>query len=299
MQNKILLTGATGFLGSHLLKRLIAAGADVVILVRETSNKERINNLEGFSTFTINQQLSNINALFEMYHIDTIIHLATEYGRNSPYSSVLESNVLLPIRLIEAADKNKLNLFVNTDSFFSKFQDYSYLREYIMSKKIFIDYLKTLSDLQVFNLQLEHIYGEFDSKTKFITSLIERMFVNEKFIELTEGSQKRDFIYVSDVVDAYMTVLTNTKVLGQYVDFEVGTGSSISVKDFVSQIHQIMGSKSELLFGALPSRVNEIQDSKANSLVLCKLGWSPKFITETAIKRIVTVEKYRETQNEK
>jgi nucleoside-diphosphate-sugar epimerase len=299
MQNKILLTGATGFLGSHLLKRLIAAGADVVILVRETSNKERINNLEGFSTFTINQQLSNINALFEMYHIDTIIHLATEYGRNVPYSSVLESNVLLPIRLIEAADKNKLNLFVNTDSFFSKFQDYSYLREYIMSKKIFIDYLKTLSDLQVFNLQLEHIYGEFDSKTKFITSLIERMFVNEKFIELTEGSQKRDFIYVSDVVDAYMTVLTNTKVLGQYVDFEVGTGSSISVKDFVSQIHQIMGSKSELLFGALPSRVNEIQDSKANSLVLCKLGWSPKFITETAIKRIVTVEKYRETQNEK
>ncbi|RTY83457.1 NAD-dependent epimerase/dehydratase family protein [Flavobacterium sp. LS1P28] len=291
MQNKILLTGATGFLGSHLLKRLIEAGADVLILVRETSNKERIKNLEGFSIFTINKQLSNIDALFEMYSIDTIIHVATEYGRDLPYSSVLESNVLLPIKLIESADKKKLNLFVNTDSFFSKFQDYSYLKEYIMSKNIFTDYLKSLSGIQVFNLQLEHIYGEFDSKTKFITSVMGKILVNEKSIKLTEGSQKRDFIYVLDVVDAYLVVLANKQVLGQYTEFEVGTGSSISVKDFVSKIHQIMDSKSDLLFGALVGRINEIKDSKANNLNLCKLGWKPKFTYETAIKRIVSLEK--------
>jgi nucleoside-diphosphate-sugar epimerase len=291
MQNKILLTGATGFLGSHLLKRLIEAGADVVILVRETSNKERIKKLEGFSTFTINKQLSNIHELFELYSIDTIIHVATEYGRNLPFSSVLESNVLFPIKLIESADKNKLNLFVNTDSFFSKFQDYIYLREYIMSKKIFKEYLKSLSDMRVFNLQLEHIYGEFDSNTKFITSLMERMFINEKSIELTEGSQKRDFIYVSDVVDAYMVVLANVQVLGRYVEFEVGTGTSMAVKDFVSKIHHITGSKSDLLFGALPSKVNEIQDSKANNLNLRNLGWNVKFTAETAIKKTVILEK--------
>jgi len=291
MQNKILLTGATGFLGSHLLKRLIATGADVVILIRETSNKERIKKLEGFSTFTINQQLSNIDALFEMYPIDTIIHLATDYGRNVPYSSVLESNVLLPIKLIESADKHKLNLFVNTDSFFSKFSNYSYLREYIMSKKILTDHLKSLSDLQVFNLQLEHIYGELDSETKFFTSVMKRMLVNEKVIELTEGNQKRDFIYVLDVVDAYIAVLTNTKALGQYVDFEVGTGNSLSVMDLVLKIHQITESKSELLFGALTGKINEIQDSKANNLSLRKIGWNPKFTVETAIKRIVSLEK--------
>jgi nucleoside-diphosphate-sugar epimerase len=291
MQNKILLTGATGFLGSHLLKRLITTGADVVILVRETSNKERIQKLEGFSTFTINQQLSNIDALFEMYSIDTIIHVATEYGRNVPYSSVLESNVLLPIKLIESADKNKLNLFVNTDSFFSKFSNYSYLREYIMSKKILKDHLRSLSDLQVFNLQLEHIYGELDSETKFFTSVMKRMLVNEKVIELTEGNQKRDFIYVLDVVDAYIAVLTNTKALGQYVDFEVGTGKSLSIMDLVLKIHQITESKSELLFGALTGRINEIQDSKASNLNLRKIGWNPQFTVETAIKRIVSLEK--------
>ena len=91
-----------------------------------------------------------------------------------------------------------------------------YFKKNHVSSKIFKDYLKTIDKFQVINLQLEHIYGENDSKDKFIPSLIDKLHNKEKFIELTEGTQKRDFIYVKDVVDAYMILLSSKNLLNQY-----------------------------------------------------------------------------------
>ncbi len=287
MKKKILLTGATGFLGSHILKSLINEGKEVVILIRESSSLNRINISESFSIFKTDEYFSNIDELFQLYSIDTIIHVATEYGRKTGYSSVLNCNVFLPIRLIELSVEKNLSLFINTDTFFSKFQNYPYLKEYIISKKIFKDYLKTIDKFQVINLQLEHIYGENDSKDKFIPSLIDKLHNKEKFIELTEGTQKRDFIYVKDVVDAYMILLSSKNLLNQYSEFEVGSGISIPIKDFVIDVHKIMNSKSELLFGALPLRKDEIMDSVADLTQLERLGWEPKFSNLTSVKKMV------------
>jgi nucleoside-diphosphate-sugar epimerase len=287
MQKKILLTGATGFLGSHILKRLLSDGKDVVILTRETSNFKKIKMLKGFAIFQVNQHLSNIEELFEIHSIDTIIHVATEYGKELPFSFVLYSNVYLPIRLIEAANKEKLKIFINTDSFFSKFQNYSYLKEYITTKKIFKQYLKSLTSIQVINLQLEHVFGENDSKDKFIPFLIESMKNNINEISLTEGIHKRDFIYVNDVVDAYMLVLSKSKYLKQFSEFEVGTGVSMEIRDFVIRAHQILNSKTNLLFGSLPTRDDEISDSKANNLDLINLGFIPKTTIDVGISNII------------
>ncbi len=283
------MTGATGFLGSHILKKLIDIGKKIVIIVRDDSSLLRINNLKGFSTFVINKDFSNIEDLYNEHSINIIIHVATEYGRNSPNSTVLSSNVSFPTKLIELADRKNLKLFINTDTFSSKFQNSSYLKNYISSKKVFKEYLKSLSDIQVFTLQLEHIFGEFDSKGKFFTFLLDSMLSNQESIELTTGTQKRDFIYVSDVVDAYVTVLNNRNSLKNYEEFEVGRGVSISVREFVSIIHKISGSKSKLLFGALETRSDEIQYSKANNSNLHLLGWKPNFTIEMAIKRILNL----------
>jgi nucleoside-diphosphate-sugar epimerase len=276
MREKILLTGATGFLGSHLLKRLLENGYEVVILVRETSQLERIKSLMGFEIFVINKELSNLDELFDLFSIHTIIHVATEYGKRSTYSEVLFSNVYFPVKLLEAALQKDLKAFINTDSFFSKFPEYPYMQEYISTKRIFKDFTKSLSRIKIINMQLEHVYGENDSKDKFIPYIIEKMILNENNIELTEGSQKRDFIYVEDVVEAYLIALKNIYNFNQFTEFEVGSGNSISIKDFLNGIHEYLCSESNLLFGALPNRVNEIMDSKANNKSLLELGWMPQ-----------------------
>lgn len=287
MQKKILLTGSTGFLGSHILEKLLNEGREVVILTRNQSNFQRIKYLKGFHIFEVNQQWSNIDDIFLSYSIDTIIHVATDYGRSSPISDVFLSNVNLPIKIIEIGLKYGVKLFINTDSFFSKFPGYSNLREYIISKRIFKEYLRSINELQIINLQLEHVYGENDSKGKFFPFIIDQLRTNVSEISLTDGRHKRDFIYVDDVVNAYIIVLQNKYKLNQYSDFEVGTGVSMSVRAFVEKIHFMLDSKSRLLFGAIPSRSDEILDSKANNLNLINLGWNIKFDMNSALKKII------------
>ena len=162
-----------------------------------------------------------------------------------------------------------------------------------MSKRLFKDFLVGLSGVKVINLQLEHVYGEFDSKEKFISTLIFRMSNDHKIIEFTKGDQKRDFIYVDDVVDAYMCVLNNSNTIDQFSDFEIGTGISVSIKDFVMEIHSLLKSKSILQFGVIPSRNNEIDESYARNRGIREFGWKPKFDILSSLKKIMK-EEYNE-----
>ena len=116
------------------------------------------------------------------------------------------------------------------------------------------------------------------------------MLDNTPEIKLTFGEQFRDFVYVDDVVSAYLKVINSIKSFesGKVKCFEVGSGSVHTVKDFVTTAHRIIGSKSNLLFGALPYRENEIMYSKANLEALLKLGWRSNVNLETGLKNVIS-----------
>ena len=75
-------------------------------------------------------------------------------------------------------------------------------------------------------------------------------------IRLTHGEQKRDFIYVDDVLDA-IELIANHKELPNYLDVPLGSGEAPSIKELISYLKRIAGSSSELLWGAIPLRPNE------------------------------------------
>lgn len=295
MPKNILLTGATGFIGSKLLEALIVDGYNVIILLRATSNTKRIHHLAGKYVAYVIKEGSDIDEnIFIDNKVDTILHTATEYGREGRLlSSVLTGNVIMPVRLIEIGLKNGLKRFINTDTFFCKpTVTPTYLKDYIASKKILREFLLDFSaSIQVDNMRLEHVFGEHDSADKFVTTIINDCLNNKKKILLTEANQKRDFIYSSDVVNAFITVLKEAKEKIGFVEYEVGTGHSISVKEFVQKIAAISKSDSELIFGAISTRKDEIPDSRACTKNLNALGWYPKFETDTAISMLVDAEK--------
>lgn len=295
MIKNVLLTGGSGFLGSHILKGLLRANYNVVVLVRKKSNLHRIESFKDkYKLFCINEDLSNLNDLFSENVIDVIIHTATEYGRDSSMSSILQSNLLFPVKLLEEGIKNNLKLFINSDTFFGKstFKDSSYLNEYTTSKKYFLDYLLDSKEkFKVVNMRLEHIFGEYDSENKFVTNVLYQLINNKTEIFLTEGLQKRDFIYIDDVVDAYLKVLENSSKLDKFTEFGVGRGNSITVRYFVELLFEITKSNSELKFGALPIREGEIQDSTANLDGLIELGWKSNYDLKSAISKLVDIEK--------
>ncbi|MFV8327802.1 NAD-dependent epimerase/dehydratase family protein [Flavobacterium sp. ZS1P14] len=294
MIKNVLLTGGTGFLGSQILKSLLDFDYNVIVLVRKNSDLSRIENLrEEIELFCLDENHRNLDNLFSNNKIDAIIHTATEYGRGCSMSSILQANLIFPVKLIEEGIKNDLKLFINSDTFFGKpmYKDSSYLNEYTTSKKYFLDYLSDCKDkLKIVNMRLEHVFGENDSNNKFVTNILNQLIQNKREILLTDGLQKRDFIYLEDVVSAYLKVLGKNKHLKDFTEFEVGRGESIKVRQFVEILSEVTHSKSELKFGALSARIGEIQDSVAKVSSLKEIGWEAKYSIKQAIQRMVEIE---------
>jgi nucleoside-diphosphate-sugar epimerase len=274
----ILLTGATGFLGSHLLEALISSGYKVVILKRSTSNTWRIEHLlEKVVKYDIDKQ--PVEAAFSEQKIDVVIHTACHYGRNQdPISDVVESNLMFPVRVLEAAILFNVSIFFNTDTLLPRF-----LNPYSLSKHQFSEWLKQSSEkIQCVNFKIEHIYGPKDDTTKFVPWLLNQMISSEGEINLTKGEQQRDFIYVVDVVAAYLLLLKKVSQLNKWNEFDVCTNQLVTIKTFIHCLQEIVETttgvdlKGRLNFGAIPYRKGEIMVPEINNSALLKLGWQPK-----------------------
>ena len=144
----ILLTGATGFLGSHMLKALLnKTQYNIIVLKRSFSNVWRIKNeILSPRVKTYDIDLIPIEKI-DFSNIQVIIHCATEYGRKKDSClQVLATNLMYPINLLEMAVKNNVGVFINTDSYFNKENlSYNYLLNYSLSKKSLNLWLKHFS----------------------------------------------------------------------------------------------------------------------------------------------------------
>lgn len=291
---KVLLTGATGFLGSHILSRLIQENHEVSILIRTSSNQWRIKKYETrYQSYYIDQDTLD-NILKQIGSLDVIIHCATMYARSGECcNEVYYTNVEFPLELINAATKIGCKVFINTDSFFTKAgmkaSKQQYMRDYINSKIMFLEKAKKIVKfkMQLINMQLEHVYGEADNKEKFIPNVICDCNSNVPELMLTDGDQKRDFIYVTDVVEAYMVVLNHLALFKQesWKNIEVGTGVSFSVREIVELIRDITDSKTKLCYGAIKRKSGECDNSIANIKELQKMGWKPKYKLRQGLER--------------
>ena len=284
----ILLTGATGFLGSHLLEALLKQDYSVVVLKRSTSNLWRIEHLAG-QYKSYNVDTAPLEKAFEEQRIDCVIHTACHYGRNGdPISQVVEGNLMFGLRVLDACLKFNTDTFFNTDTLLQK-----HLNVYTLSKKQFVEWLTQQSDkVQVVNLKLEHMYGPKDDATKFVPWVISQLQQNVADIKLTKGEQQRDFIYIDDVVAAYLTVLEQARNLPKFSEFDVGTGQLVTVRSFLEQLRESYQANfgsidTKLAFGVIPYREGEMMTVQVNNQGLCDLGWAVKTGTESGLKKVL------------
>ncbi|WP_377919037.1 NAD-dependent epimerase/dehydratase family protein [Bacillus songklensis] len=294
---KILMTGSTGFLGSHLTKELIKEGYEVIILKRSFSNTWRISDvLSKAAVFNIDQCPLE-QPFIECGPIDVVIHTATKYDRNGERASqLLDANVSFPLKLLETAIAFQTKTFINTDSFIHKNSaGCKHLAGYALTKKQFLEWgreFSTAEKIRFINVRLEHIYGSFDGESKFFTYIMKSCLNNIPELHLTPGNQKRDFIHINDVVSAYSLLLKLEMADSPWFkEYELGTGETVTVRDFVELIHRKSQSKTVLRFDAIRHRENEIMESKANIEELKKLGWKSEINLEKGIELILADER--------
>jgi nucleoside-diphosphate-sugar epimerase len=289
IQKKVLLTGSSGFLGKKILDKLLSLNHIVIVLKSINSYNSRVNDdLLKIIEYDFNE--AGIDNLFANYKIDIIIHTATCYGRNNEEDSfVLKSNLNLPQYLIQKAIK------YNVDSFFytSTLQN-ELLNPYTISKnqlKQWGQYYSTNNKINFINIKIEHLYGPGDDKNKFVYWLLHGLISNTPSMNFTKGIQKRDFIYITDAVDA-IELIIKKKNIG-YCEFEIGTGKAITLKNFIKLSKKLVSRKmntkieTALNFGAVPERIGEPSKIQANVKNLINLNWKINYSIEAGLEKTI------------
>ncbi len=235
--------------------------------------------------------LFNLESLFKLNQFDVIIHCATDYGRkNSSWLSLVESNILFPMKVLQGAIKGGVKLFINIDTMLP-----DHTSNYSLSKSHFREWLQVISqEVRVVNIRMEHFYGPGDDDTKFITSITRALLRGDVNIPLTAGLQKRDFVYIEDVLSAIVYVLKKglMNIMPEWTEYELGSGVTITIKELVEKIKFQSGNQSStLLFGAVPYRQYEAMEIKPNLSALRELGWSAKYDLATGIDEVINYER--------
>lgn len=288
---KILITGGTGFVGSYIVKVLLADNHEVAVVTRDVKNARLLQDHPKLSFHSLAD--NGISEAFSGTKINAIIHLATAYGRDGDVENVFRTNLLFPMELLSLAKEHSVKRFINTDSFSSLNVGLDYLQAYHKSKRDFYNWgqmLATDSDLEFVTFFLQHPYGPGDSDSKFVSFIIDKMLSEKDYIDLTAGAQKRDFIHVSDVAEAYRKCIVANALEDDV--FEVGCGQSTSIKQFVTQVKELSGNRSvDLRFGALPTRANEIMESVADTEALKKLNWAPTIKLKDGLAELIELKR--------
>lgn len=285
---KILLTGGTGFLGSALARQWVRAGYEVSALVRSTSRRARIEDLVGH--IQLYSYASDEDVLCAIADIapDFIVHTACSYGRaGESLVNIFDANVRFGLLLLEGArvlDKN-VN-FLNTGTILDPT-----VSSYAMSKQNFSAIGAFLANqgngVKFINVALQHMYGPGDDTSKFTTHVISSCLANVERLSLTAGTQRRDFVFIDDVVSAYDAIISNMTDLENAETIEVGSGEAVPVRHFVELVHSMTASVTELEFGVIPYRASEAMLFQADIKRICSLGWLPANSLAAGIQKTI------------
>jgi len=288
---RILVTGGTGFIGSHLIRRLISEKHRVSVLSRPDSDNWRIKDISKQIQTIDYYSVDQLNNAFKKNKFDLIIHLASLYIKNTDIpgdiNNLNEANIMTPSLLLQIAVNHKVAGFINTGSCFEYFplkrpvQETDLIRpfNYYAATKIafeqILKYFVNNKEIRGVTLKLFYPYGPRDN-VKVIPLMIDSL-MNNKSLTLTYGEQKLNFTFVEDIVDAYIKAADYiaSARYKKYEVFNIGTDKKISVKKIGRILQKISGKRDKLSFSR-PYPENEIMDlscsyEKAERV----LHWSP------------------------
>lgn len=299
-RKRVMVTGAAGFVGAALVRRLLADGASVTALVRPQGRHARLEGLKGDLTFFPSDLsvLRTEDLLKADLRPEIIFHLGAYGvgpGQNDP-DLMTATNTRATGQMLEYARLAGVGRFVHCGSCF-EYAPGRALKEdaslapvslYGQSKKaageLVRDYWQR-HKLPVVTLRLFTVYGPGEDSQRLVSSVINAVLKGSP-LPLTGGVQTRDFIFVDDVIRAFDAAARAENILGEV--FNVATGVETPVKDAVETIIRLMGSDLKPDFGALPYRPNEYWHLSGDISKSHKyLQWWPKVSLEEGLKRTI------------
>jgi nucleoside-diphosphate-sugar epimerase len=300
---RILLTGATGFIGSQIARALVSAGDEVHALVRpcdDSKGSKRLGRLADVRDRLriVEGDLAKVDDLRDKLariEPDACIHMAWyvvpgEYLTSSHNIEMLASSVRLASILADVGCKR----FVGAGTNFEYASDAGWLSEdsptrpnslYAASKLSLFHVLEQLALLRETRFAWARIfyqYGPEESEKRLVPAVILPLLRGQD-ARVTAGEQVRDFLHVEDVARAIVTI-AKSDARGAV---NVGSGVPITVRDLCLTIADLCGGRSRLALGALPYRVGDPMFVCANTQKLKALGFTPRLDLSRGLEQTI------------
>ena len=299
---KILITGATGFIGANLARRMLACGHEVHILVRDGHKTWRIQNiLDDLHVWVTD--LNDPDQTFNVVHQvqpDWVFHLAAygAYSSQIDLNLMMKTNLLCTANLIDASLRTGFEIFINTGSSseygFKKHapSEFEYLEpnsSYAISKAAATHYCSWIAqsnNVCITTLRLYSVYGPFEEPTRLIPSVISEG-LNGSLPPLANPNIARDFIFIDDVLDAYQLVTKNLSIVNGKV-YNVGSGIQTTLNDVIEQAYRILPVNVKPRWGSMEDRQWDTNVWMADhTRISSDLNWQPTHLFYDGFKQTV------------
>lgn len=303
---RVLVTGGSGFIASHLCRRLLRLGADLYILVKYNSIIDNVRLVGLWDKLTpIEADLRNSDSLAQLnvFKPEIIYHLAAYNHVGDSFlhvSEAIDSNSKGSINLFEAYGEYDRFIYISTSEVYGYQERVPFHEDstpcpqspYALGKyagELYARLKWYSANMPIVILRPFNAYGPYQSPRAITAELIIKCLRGEDLITTT-GQQTREFNFVENLVDGFILAGTKPDIMGQTIN--LGCGQEIKIRDYVQLIHKLTTSRARLRIGDLPTRPGEIwrmcaDNQKAKDL----LDWSPKVSLEDGLKQ--TIDWYR------
>jgi len=299
----VLVTGATGFIGSHLTARLIDEGAEVHALTSTVSSVYPQRLLPLRHNLTLHEgSLADRSAMDAVaaqvrprlvFHLGAYTHVAKSWQR---VDECVQVNVQGTVNLLQALAPYGFDKFVYTgtseiygdvDVPFTEEGPVNPISPYSVSKYAAESYCRMFFQGKGWPLVMVrpfNTYGPAQSPDRVIPEIIVRALRGQR-LAMTDGRQTREFNFVSDIAAGFVAAALKGEPGRLY---NIGCGEEVSMRDLATMLLRLMGDPITPDFGALPERPTEIWHMYADSTrAQTELGWAPKVGLEEGLQRTI------------
>lgn len=302
---KALVTGGAGFIGSHLVDKLVVSGREVRVVDNLASGEQRLSFLEaaGVCLDRIDIRDPACSELIDSFVPDEIYHLAAQMDvRRSVADPIYDAevNVLGTLRVLEGARRVGARVvsassggciygevdpeLLPADESTPKNPDSPYgITKFVMEE--YLRFYRATYGLPYVNLALGNVFGPRQDpfgEAGVVAMFTQRLIDGRPCSIFGDGEQTRDFVYVGDVVEAFFAAAG----MGDGETFNIGTGVQTSVNQLYVELARICGVDRAAVYE--PPRAGELQRSSLNSAKASEiLGWGPRVELEDGLARTV------------
>ncbi|MCK9387805.1 MAG: NAD(P)-dependent oxidoreductase [Sulfuritalea sp.] len=293
-QRRALVTGATGYIGSHLVKFLVDSGWQTSIVIRPGSDLGCLDELQNRIEILVHDgTVAGMVKLVASSRPDTVFHLASLFlaqHRSEDIDTLVTSNVLFATQLVEAMATAGCGRLINVGTSWQHYANdgYNPVNLYAATKQAFDDILRyyvEATPIKAVTLTLFDSYGPNDPRRKLL-SLLRDAAMHGTRLQMSPGDQLIDLVYIDDMIAAFLCAASLLPVPDRaHMRYRVSSGEPVNLRQLVATIERVTGKTLAIDWGGRPYRPREVM------LPFCPHpplpGWAPSISLDQGIARVM------------